>query len=829
MGQTNINCSINANGQYSATSSGAVCVHTPPVTPPTWTNLGTGLNSYWMSTNGKSEVQLINNSAFNDIGGPIAVYGMLINGNNATVTNNSQILVSSVGIQLNTAAATGATITNGVDGKIQADYGVYLGSSNLSISLLNNFGSIVATKLGGTAIYNQGAIGEIYNGESGLITATSTSGGTAIGNGGAISLLNNYGQINSVSSSAISNNRGTIGTINNYGSGSIAGISQTSSGSIGVINNLGDISGSGQGGDAIRILFGGEIGTINNSGRIYTNGTGILGSGINNGVNGSGPTSATIGEINNLAGGLIAGTIGINNSSLASIGTINNSGSISSTTGGTALKNAGQIDTITNNGSIYSTGGGTAIANNAGGSITTITNNGSMYSTGGGFGINNTSGTITTLANLQGVGNPNGPLTYTGNLPTTYTTLVNGTQYGQLAVSNGVGSVSTYNIEFLGPIQDKSLTNVVSGTVLPSALNIIDNNKNSISATTGISGSLMGQYAGINYHFVQNADGTYDLLLSGATVPDTDASITLSAQQVQSILTSQSSALINSLSYDCNTFGENGICLSTGGRYQTVDATTGMNSTSALIIAAVKAAKQVRIGAYADQNLSNNTNNGSVKLDNGTPMVGIFAAWSENDNGTGAEVKVSAGLGQKSATITRPVVNSAEPGQGSTNIYTQSVQLVGKYGFAVTDNLIISPYAGIRYLSQKVNGYSEGANANVTLPLSYSAINANATTALAGVGITTKATPELTLMASAGLETNLSSNYGTWTVTGAYGGATDTVQVNPNQVNTRATASIGAYYAIEKNQTIGITGIYRQEPFQNINTTNVMMTYTIGL
>ena len=52
---------------------------------------------------------------------------------------------------------------------------------------------------------------------------------------------------------------------------------------------------------------------------------------------------------------------------------------------------------------------------------------------------------------------------------------------------------------------------------------------------------------------------------------------------------------------------------------------------------------------------------------------------------------------------------------------------------------------------------------------------------------------------------------------------------NPNPVKTRPTASIGAYYDIEKNQRLGVTGIYRQEPFQAVSTTTVMATYTVGL
>jgi hypothetical protein len=40
---------------------------------------------------------------------------------------------------------------------------------------------------------------------------------------------------------------------------------------------------------------------------------------------------------------------------------------------------------------------------------------------------------------------------------------------------------------------------------------------------------------------------------------------------------------------------------------------------------------------------------------------------------------------------------------------------------------------------------------------------------------------------------------------------------------------LGAFYNVDKNQRLGLTGIYRQEAYQAVSTTTVMVTYTIGL
>ena len=126
-----------------------------------------------------------------------------------------------------------------------------------------------------------------------------------------------------------------------------------------------------------------------------------------------------------------------------------------------------------------------------------------------------------------------------------------------------------------------------------------------------------------------------------------------------------------------------------------------------------------------------------------------------------------------------------------------------------------------------LGGYTEGTSTTVTAPLTYSALNTNATTALAGVGASYRVIPTVTTYASAGVETDTNTANGTYSATGVTG--LIPVNFNANPVKTRPTATVGAYYDIEKNQRLGITGIYRQEAYQAISTTTVLATYTVGL
>jgi len=347
----------------------------------------------------------------------------------------------------------------------------------------------------------------------------------------------------------------------------------------------------------------------------------------------------------------------------------------------------------------------------------------------------------------------------------------------------------------------------------------------SVVGTFGTFSSNLASLTRYNYALSYDAQDVYLNFISNSA--DTQQSLVNTASALQNTYTLQNSVLANSLNYDCTEFGPNGICISVGGRNTAVSAANGLNNTSGLLIAAYRLHPNYRIGAYADQNLSVNNAGSTVNLGNNTPLIGVFGVWNQKLDGTGTEVKVSAAYGQKNTTVTRSVVGTSEAGSGSSQLNSQGAQVVTKYGFGITDNVIVSPYAGMRYTQNNMGGYTEGTSATVTAPLTYSALNTNATTALAGVGASYKFIPQAMVFASAGVETDTNTANGTYSATGVTG--LTPINFNANPVKTRPTATVGAYYDIEKNQRVGITGIYRQEPYQAVQTTTVMATYTIGL
>lgn len=354
----------------------------------------------------------------------------------------------------------------------------------------------------------------------------------------------------------------------------------------------------------------------------------------------------------------------------------------------------------------------------------------------------------------------------------------------------------------------------------------------STGPVTGTFGSLSTNLRSYGVTSYALSYGTFEVflnLLAGPSKEDTQQSLVNTAAALQNTFTLQNTVLANSFAYDCSEFGAKGVCISVGGRNTAVQAANGLNNTSGLLIAAYRPHPKYRIGAYVDQNLSVSNPGGTVNLGNNTPLIGLFGVWNQKLDGTGIEVKVSAAYGQKNTTVTRSVVGTSEPGSGSSQLVSQGTQVTAKYGFAVTDKAVVSPYIGLRYTQNNMGGYTEGTSSTVTAPLTYSALNTNATTVLAGVGTSYKVIPTVITFAIVGVETD------TNTANGSYSGTNSTitgltpVNFNANPVKTRPTATLGAYYDIVKNQRLGITGIYRQEAYQAVSSTTVMATYTVGL
>jgi len=379
----------------------------------------------------------------------------------------------------------------------------------------------------------------------------------------------------------------------------------------------------------------------------------------------------------------------------------------------------------------------------------------------------------------------------------------NSTSYSSL------GSVTPYGNVVLGFLNNgvmSAMWGTIASNPFYSAMNLADYG---YGTTTGVSN---GDTATLTYYSQLGID--------------TNSSLLQTTSALQSQFGSQQNAVITGLTYDCNLFGENRVCISAGGR-NSLNSDPNINTVSALLIGAYRVNNAIRFGGYLDQNLSSTSPNGITSMSNSTPMGGVFGVWNQMADGAGLEIKASLGYNSKGMTITRPVVGVSEAGTGSTNLTSQGAALNFKYGIEVGNKTIVSPYVGLRYTSTKMGGYSEGASSSVQYPLTYSSLGMNATTALTGISATYKLDEQWSFIASGGIEVDTQTSVGSYTVTNYTG--LYPVTLNPTPNNVRPTATLTGIYAVDKNARIGLTGMYRQDSFTGMSSTTGLITFTVGL
>lgn len=316
------------------------------------------------------------------------------------------------------------------------------------------------------------------------------------------------------------------------------------------------------------------------------------------------------------------------------------------------------------------------------------------------------------------------------------------------------------------------------------------------------------------------------VLVSGPSTADTQASLNISAQRLRGIFNAAaiSTNFANMNTYDCNLFDTKGMCISSGGRYTTVDNPNSSN-TSAVVVIGYKATPNIRIGGFVDQNVSNNTPTG-IKVSNKNPLMGVFAVWNQNADGLGLQVKVANAYQDKDVNITRDVIGTSEAGTGDTNLNIQSY--VGELSYALTfkDKTLLRPYFALRQTTIKQDAYTE---TGVTAPLSYATLKDRSTTALVGLKLNHTLTPKTTLTASLGIEQDLEHSVDQYIATSSSIANLTSENFNDSIKRLRPVASAGAYYAVSKTQRISGDVYYQQLPFQSTGSTTVYFSYMIGL
>ena len=553
----------------------------------------------------------------------------------------------------------------------------------------------------------------------------------------------------------------------------------------------------------IRINTGGSVNTITNNGTISAVGTthsrGIISI-----------STATIDRITN------TGTISASGSSNSNHGivfwnnsgtSITNSGTIQGTGGsygyGIRIGESGNISSITNSGTIKGSKDGIANSN----TITSIINTGTITGTSG-YSIHNVEASITNLTNSQN------NLTLIGNVPTNYYVKVNSSSsYGKVSFTSASGSMN------IGIADDSTLTEgtyeaVVSGL---GASNISNSSGTYISDANHYKYSVSNS-SGTQWDLVVN-DLTEDVQCSvdsGSGSCTKTSCITSSIETGMNAVTNSNFAHMNT--YDCDTFGESGSCLSIGGRGIFVNDPQS-EIGGVVLVYGKKQSSNLRWGTFLHHNISYNTPS-NFTLSNDTPMIGFYGVWNEKVDHTGLQFKIGNSYQATNAVITRPVVGVSDQATGNTSLYNNQVILELRNNKKISDSFTLSPYFATLYSQKYQKGYTE---TGIDLPLTYNKIIDTSMTAITGIKFRKNLNKDYSFFGTIGLEHDLSHQVSALSPTGVSG--LTTVDLTKSHEPTRPVIAIGYDHQVSDNQILRIKGQYQELPYQGMNETNLYASY----
>jgi len=554
---------------------------------------------------------------------------------------------------------------------------------------------------------------------------------------------------------------------------------------------------------AIAVVTGGSVNTITNNGTITATGTtysrGIIS--FNTG---------TIDRINNTGTIQAQGGSGTNHGIVFwndSGTTVTNSGTIQGTGGnysyGIRLGSNGSITKITNTGTI--TGGTDGIGND--GHITTIVNTGTITGTAG-YGINNGGGSITNLTNSQN------NLTYAGKLPTNYYVKVNSSSsYGKITFSSPQGSMNV-GIGDDSTLSEGTYEAVIDGVT---SSNISDSSGTYISNANHYKYSLTNS-SGNQWDLIVN-DLTEDVqcsLNSNSSGCNKTSCITSSVENGMNAINNGNFAHMNT--YDCDTFGDTGRCLSIGGR--SINVNNPKSEINGLVLVyGEKYSSNFRWGTFIHSNVSYNTS-ANLKLTNKTPLLGFYGVWNENDDHTGLQFKIGYSYEATNVKFTRPLIGVSDQAEGNTSIKNNRVILELRNNKKISDKFILSPYFATLYAQKYQKGYTE---TGINLPITYNNIIDTSITAITGIKFKKEISLKNNLFGSIGIEHDISHDISAISPTGVSG--LTTVDLTQNHRATRPVISLGLEHKISNNQMLRIQGQYQELSYGKMNESNLYISH----
>ena len=764
-----------------------------------------------------------NYTLFGDISSGSSV-GITIDAINGTTTTYSGDIVttgnSAAGVYIRSGNTNSFTLNGNIDTSGAGAYGLYLLDSDNNTLTVNV--NITTTGIYAFSIYNGSASeGNNYL-INGLVQMNDNFSNAAIA-------FYNIGGIDNLTIASSAALKATVNDTSAYGirNQDGAGIaSLTNAGSIQAVaaNSqayaISNYTTSGTRSVILALTNSGSIvATAGSTARAISNRTSLIESLINTGNISATVTGSTAVAISNHEG-----TIGLlNNSGIISASAFDNAFGIDNygDAGGTivTLINSGTI-TATATGDDYAYG----IYNSAASTINSFTNTGTIVtSTSGIFAADVANlGLISTFNNLQS------GLSYEGVLPVSYNIIVGSVNnFGQLDVNNASGSM-TFGLYAGDADIGVSLTEGTYSSIITGVANNLITNESTAIAIVGDGVDSVGS-ASATLAETAPSSGIYDLSVTGNYTyfnqANTQAAINHTAYQLGSVAgqINNNMNFAHMTTYDCQVYGEQGGCLSVGGRYLDTSSPSG-SSFGAVMVGGYKLNDQLRVGGFVDQSFRSRTQN--IDLDMNTPMIGFNLVWNQDPAHLGVQLKLANTFQNLDADINRASIGASQAASGNTDIQAQSYLAELSYRYQLNKEILLQPLLALRYSRVKMDGYVED---DISAPIRFASNRDRNGTLILGLKTFHQLTQKLNVNANIGYEKDISNHRDN--LHGSISGMTSTFAgVDPalNIDKTRFFASLGAQYAIDNTQQLEATGYVQQNRYNHGEARVLYLNYSVG-
>ena len=769
-----------------------------------------------------------NYTLFGDISSGSSV-GITIDAINGTTTTYSGDIVTTgnfaAGVYIRSGNTNSFTLNDNIDTSGAGAYGLYLLDSDNNTLTVN--GNITTTGIYAFSIYNGSASeGNNYL-INGLVQMNDNFSNAAIAfyNIGNLGGIDNFGVIDNLTIASSAALKATVNDTSAYGirNQDGAGIaSLTNAGSIQAVaaNSqayaISNYTTSGTRSVILALTNSGSIvATAGSTARAISNRTSLIESLINTGNISATVTGSTAVAISNHEG-----TIGLlNNSGIISASAFDNAFGIDNygDAGGTivTLINSGTI-TATATGDDYAYG----IYNSAASTIKSFTNTGTIVTSTSGINAADVYnlGLISTFNNLQS------GLSYEGVLPVSYNIIVGSVNnFGQLDVTNASGSM-TFGL-YAG---DADITEGTYSSIITGVANNLITNESTAIAIVGDGVDSVGS-ASATLAETAPSSGIYDLSVTGNYTyfnqANTQAAINHTAYQLGSVAgqINNNMNFAHMTTYDCQVYGEQGGCLSIGGRYLDTSSPSG-SSFGAVMVGGYKLNDQLRVGGFVDQSFRSRTQN--IDLDMNTPMIGFNLVWNQDPAHLGVQLKLANTFQNLDADINRASIGASQAASGNTDIQAQSYLAELSYRYQLNKEILLQPLLALRYSRVKMDGYVEE---DVSAPIRFASNRDRNGTLILGLKTFHQLTQKLNVNANIGYEKDISNHRDN--LHGSISGMTSSFAgVDPalNIDKTRFFASLGAQYAIDNTQQLEATAYVQQNRYNHGEARVLYLNYSVG-